>query len=92
MDHYRIELNEVQSAVDGIPPIVILRPRARARSGGPIRRPVRDSIDEEMRKPPETIRVRFSFTFTYDGSNWRTLFYHRDHQTFDAQGAYVQNP
>jgi hypothetical protein len=53
---------------------------------------VRDSIDEEMRKPSETVRVRFSFTFKYDGSGWRTLFYHRDHQTFDAQGAYLRIP
>jgi hypothetical protein len=29
---------------------------------------VRDSIDEEMRKPPETIRVRFSFTVNTTGA------------------------
>jgi hypothetical protein len=43
-------------------------------------------------KAPETVRVRFSFTFKYDGGGWRTLFYHRDHQTFDAQGAYLRTP
>jgi hypothetical protein len=49
---YRAERSAVRGRWHS-PPIVILRPRARARSGGPIRRPVRDSIHEEMRKPPK---------------------------------------
>jgi hypothetical protein len=31
--------------------------------------------------------LRFSFTFKYDASSWRTLVYYRDNQQFDAQGA-----
>jgi hypothetical protein len=77
MDRYRIELNEVQSTVDGDVAV------AWGISTGDFK---------EKGRSPKTVRVRFSFTFKYDGGNWRTLFYHRDHQTFDAQGACVRNP
>ena len=77
MDHYRIELNEVQSAVDGDVAV----------AWG-----VWTEDFKQTGRPPEAVRVRFSFTFKYDGSGWRTLFYHRDAQKFDAQGAYLRNP
>jgi ketosteroid isomerase-like protein len=77
MDSYRIDLNEVQSAVDG--DIAV--------AWG-----VWTEDFQQKGRAPETVRVRFSFTFKYDGSLWRTLFYHRDNQQFDAQGAYLRTP
>ena len=77
LDYYRIELNEVQSSVDGNVAVAW------------------GFWTEDFREKgrnPETVRVRFSFTFKYDGSRWQTLFYHRDNQKFDAQGAYLRNP
>ena len=77
LDYYRIDLNEVQTAVDGNIAV----------AWG-----FWTEDFKEKGRNPETVRVRFSFTFKYDGTGWRTLFYHRDNQRFDAQGAYIRNP
>lgn len=40
-------------------------------------------------RPPEKVRVRFTMTFKYEDSSWRTLLYHRDIQPFGDDGRYI---
>jgi hypothetical protein len=41
--------------------------------------------------PPETVRVRFTYTLRWDGQRWENLLYHRDAQVFDGNGMYLRN-
>jgi|GEM_PF-2446691 len=40
-------------------------------------------------QPPEKVLVRFTMTFKYEDSSWRTLLYHRDIQPFGDDGRYI---
>jgi len=37
----------------------------------------------------ERVRARFSWTMRREGAAWRTIFFHRDAQPFDARGRYI---
>lgn len=40
-------------------------------------------------RPPEKVLVRFTMTFKYVDSSWRTLLYHRGIQPFGDDGRYI---
>ena len=39
---------------------------------------------------PETVRVRFTNTLTWNGQRWENLLYHRDAQVFGPDGRYLR--
>ena len=39
---------------------------------------------------PETVRVRFTNTLTWNGQRWENLLYHRDAQVFGENGNYLK--
>ena len=40
----------------------------------------------QKEKPPEKVRVRFSYTFKKDSQGWHQIMFHRDIQPFDKEG------
>jgi ketosteroid isomerase-like protein len=75
MDYYRIELNEVHTAVDGDIGL----------AWGFFTEDFR-----EKGRSPERLRVRFTQTLKYEPSGWRTLLFHRDVQPYDEHGLYLR--
>jgi ketosteroid isomerase-like protein len=76
-DYYRIELNELNSEIDG--DIAV--------AWG-----FWTEDFKEKNRSPEKVRVRITYTLKYDGKEWRTLLFHRDAQTFDEKGGYLRAP
>ena len=74
MDYYRIELDKVQTEVEG--------------NIGLAWGFFTEDFKRKGRSP-EKVRVRFTFTLKYDRGNWKTLLYQRDIQRFDEKGNYV---
>lgn len=71
MENFRIELNEMQTAVDGDIGLAWGF----------------HTEDFKMKgRAPEKVRVRFTRTLKYERNGWRTLLYHRDIQKFDESG------
>jgi ketosteroid isomerase-like protein len=75
MDYYRIELNEIHTAVDGDVGLAWGFFTEDFRQKG---------------RSPERLRVRFTQTLKYEPNGWRTLIFHRDVQPFDQQGKYLR--
>ena len=75
MDYYRIDLNEIHTAVDGETGL----------AGGFLTEDFK-----EKGRAPEKLRVRFTQTLKYKPNGWRTLLFHRDVQPFDQQGKYLR--
>jgi ketosteroid isomerase-like protein len=74
MDYYRVQLNEVQAAVDGNIGLAWGFFTEDFKRKG---------------HAPEKARVRFTTTLKYERGSWRTLLYHRDIQKFDEKGNYL---
>lgn len=74
MEYFRIELNELHTAVDGDVGLAWGFHTEDFKIKG---------------QAPEKVRVRFSVTLKRERNSWRTLFYHRDIQPFDERGRYI---
>ena len=71
MDYFRIELNELHTAVDGDVGLAWGF----------------HTEDYKLKgQAPAKVRVRFAMTLNYERNRWRTLLYHRDIQKFDERG------
>ena len=77
MEYYRIRLDELQTRVDGDIGL----------AWG-----VHTEVFQVKGQAPESIRVRFTNTLRWDGQGWKNLLYHRDAQSFAANGRYVRVP
>ena len=77
MEYYRIRLNELQTKVDGDIGL----------AWG-----VHTEVFQIKGQAPESVRVRFTNTLRWDGRSWRNLLYHRDAQSFNANGRYIRTP
>jgi len=76
-DYFRIELDEIHTAVDGDVGL----------AWGFF------TEDFQVRgQEPEKVQVRFTFTLKRDADGWRNLLYHRDVQPFDEEGSYIPTP
>ncbi len=77
MEYFRIELDEIHTAVDGDVGL----------AWGFF------TEDFQVRgRAPEKVRVRFTTTLRRDKAGWRNLLYHRDAQPFDEKGNYIPTP
>ncbi|MBI4906615.1 MAG: nuclear transport factor 2 family protein [Acidobacteria bacterium] len=71
MDYFRIELNELHTAVEGDVGLAWGF----------------HTEDYKLKgQAPRKVRVRFTVTLKYERNGWRTLLYHRDIQQFDERG------
>ena len=77
MEYYRIRLDALQTRVDGDIGL----------AWG-----VHTEVFQVKGQAPESIRVRFTNTLRWDGRAWKNLLYHRDAQSFAANGRYVRVP
>jgi hypothetical protein len=77
LDYYRLYLNDLQTKVEGDVGL----------AWG-----VHTEVFQVKGQAPESVRVRFTNTLRWDGRAWRNLMYHRDAQSFHANGRYVRNP
>lgn len=77
MEYYRIRLDELHTRVEGDIGL----------AWG-----VHTEMFRLRGQPAESVRVRFSNTLRWDGQTWKNLLFHRDAQTFDANGRYVRTP
>lgn len=73
MDNFRLELEDLQTAVAGDVGL----------AWG-----VFIEEFQEKGQPPERARVRFSKVLTKGATDWQILFFHRDIQPFDEEGRY----
>jgi ketosteroid isomerase-like protein len=74
LDYYRVELNQVQTKVDGNIGLAWGFCTERFKRKG---------------HRPEVLRIRFTRTVKYDHGRWQTLLHHGDIQRFDEKGNYL---
>jgi hypothetical protein len=74
MDYYRVELNDLQTKVDGNIGLAWGFYTEHFKRKG---------------HAPEEIRIRFTRALRFDQGNWQTLLHHADIQQFDEKGNYL---